>query len=51
MGVVTKGAPELARYNAPFTPWFLRRNEIVIPVDWKSVNPEALIASDSPARL
>lgn len=21
-----------ARYNAPFTPWFLRRNEILIPV-------------------
>jgi effector-binding domain-containing protein len=51
MGVKTTGAPELARYNAPFTPWFLRRNEIVIPVDWKSVNPEALIASDLPARL
>jgi len=21
-----------ARYNAPFTPWFMRRNEILIPV-------------------
>lgn len=51
MGVVTTGAPELARYNAPITPWFLRRNEIIIPVDWQSVNPEALIASDLPARL
>jgi len=27
-GVVTQGEPALARYNAPFTPWFLRRNEI-----------------------
>ena len=27
-GVVTQGEPVLARYNAPFTPWFLRRNEI-----------------------
>ena len=27
-GVVTQGEPMLARYNAPFTPWFLRRNEI-----------------------
>lgn len=27
-GVATHGAPVLARYNAPFTPWFLRRNEI-----------------------
>ncbi|HAA02258.1 MAG TPA: heme-binding protein, partial [Syntrophobacteraceae bacterium] len=22
-----------ARYNPPFTPWFLRRNEILIPVE------------------
>jgi SOUL heme-binding protein len=27
-GVATNGEPVLARYNAPFTPWFLRRNEI-----------------------
>jgi hypothetical protein len=31
-----------ARYNPPFTPWFLRRNEILIPVytgaDLNSVN-------------
>jgi SOUL heme-binding protein len=27
-GVATEGEPVLARYNAPFTPWFLRRNEI-----------------------
>lgn len=26
------GEPEWARYNPPFTPWFLRRNEILIPV-------------------
>lgn len=26
--VATQGGPVLARYNAPFTPWFLRRNEI-----------------------
>ncbi len=26
--VATQGEPVLARYNAPFTPWFLRRNEI-----------------------
>ena len=27
-GMATQGEPVLARYNAPFTPWFLRRNEI-----------------------
>jgi hypothetical protein len=24
--------PIWARYNPPFTPWFLRRNEILIPI-------------------
>jgi hypothetical protein len=27
-GVATQGEPVLSRYNAPFTPPFLRRNEI-----------------------
>jgi len=27
-----KGEPVWARYNAPFVPWFMRRNEILIPV-------------------
>ncbi len=26
------GEPVWARYNSPFTPWFLRHNEILIPV-------------------
>jgi hypothetical protein len=26
------GEPIWARYNAPFTPWFMRRNEILVPV-------------------
>ncbi len=26
------GEPVWARYNAPFTPWFARRNEILIPI-------------------
>jgi effector-binding domain-containing protein len=27
------GEPVWARYNSPFTPWFMRRNEILIPVE------------------
>jgi len=33
-GVETTGAVELARYNGPFTPWFMRRNELIVPVSW-----------------
>jgi hypothetical protein len=31
-GLTVRGEPILARYNPPFTPWFLRRNEVWIPV-------------------
>ena len=31
-GVATQGEPVLARYNPPFTPWFMRRNEIWLAV-------------------
>jgi hypothetical protein len=31
-GLTAAGDPIWARYNPPFTPWFLRRNEILIPV-------------------
>jgi len=32
-GLTILGDPVWARYNPPFTPWFLRRNEILLPVD------------------
>ena len=32
-GLTIVGEPVWARYNPPFTPWFFRRNEILIPVD------------------
>ena len=31
-GLAAAGEPVWARYNAPFTPWFLRRNEILMPL-------------------
>ena len=34
-GLVATGTPVWARYNPPFMPWFLRRNEILIPVETK----------------
>ena len=32
-GLRPTGEPVFARYNPPFMPWFLRRNEVLIPVD------------------
>jgi len=32
-GFTIVGDPIWARYNSPFTPWFLRRNEILTPID------------------
>jgi hypothetical protein len=31
-GLAAAGEPIIARYNAPFVPWPLRRNEVMIPV-------------------
>ena len=31
-GLTRAGNPIWARYNPPFTPWFLRRNEVMIPI-------------------
>jgi len=34
------GTPVWARYNPPFTPWFMRRNEILIPLTATPFRPE-----------
>lgn len=31
-GLVVVGPSSIARYNPPWTPWFLRRNEVMVPV-------------------
>jgi hypothetical protein len=33
-GLEVVGEPYLARYDSPFKPWFLRRNEVLIELDW-----------------
>jgi hypothetical protein len=38
-GLIARGDPVLARYNPPFTPWFMRRNEVLIPVSLRSPRP------------
>lgn len=55
LGVEITGEPELARYNSPFTPWFMRRNEIIVPVNWMTVDVvqegTERIAAEASARL
>jgi hypothetical protein len=38
-GISPAGPAEQARYNSPFTPSFLRRNEVIIPVEWSNESP------------
>ena len=32
-GLIKKGPAIWARYDPPFMPWFLRRNEVLIPIE------------------
>lgn len=34
-GLVEAGAPVFARYDPPFMPWFMRRNEVQVPLQAK----------------
>lgn len=40
-GIDVIGTPLLARYNGPFTPFFLRRNEVMVEVNWPGQETEA----------
>lgn len=31
-GISTVGPPRFARFDPPWTPWFMRRNEVVVPI-------------------
>ena len=33
-GLQVRGEPYLARYDSPFKPWFMRRNEVLIELEW-----------------
>ena len=35
-GVAEVGEPRLARYDPPWTPWFMRRNEAQVPIAGES---------------
>ena len=41
-GLVARGAPSFARYNAAFVPWFLRHNEVLVEIDDGGAAVEAL---------
>ena len=43
VGLEITGPPRFARFDPPWTPWFLRHNEVVLPVDADSgsVTPSA----------
>lgn len=42
------GDSEWARYDSPFKPWFLRRNEIWIPIEWPA---NGVLSPNSAGRL
>ncbi len=49
-GLEAAGEPEFARYNAPFMPPFLRRNEVLIPLAGAPAQRVDLVEASAPAR-
>jgi hypothetical protein len=39
-GLETAGPPRFARFDPPWTPWFLRHNEVVVPLTSADAAPE-----------
>jgi hypothetical protein len=33
LGYRVSGEPRWARYDPPWKPWFLRRNEVIVPIE------------------
>jgi hypothetical protein len=49
-GLRPAGTFTLARYDAPFIPWFMRRNEVMVEIEPDSVRPDgAEAAAPSPS--
>ncbi|MBT8092256.1 MAG: heme-binding protein [Gammaproteobacteria bacterium] len=38
--IEASGPAEQARYNSPFTPSFMRRNEVIVPIEWPEPSPQ-----------
>lgn len=49
-GLEAAGEPEFARYNAPFMPPFLRRNEVLVPLAAAPAQRVDLVEASAPAR-
>ena len=46
--VKPKGNVFVMRYSGPYTPWFLRRNEVAIEVEWDDARNDARLSGASP---
>ena len=51
LGIEPRGQTEIARYNSPFTPWFMRRNEIIVAIDDGDLELAGIVATELASRL